>query len=83
MTTTLRAIFDGQVFRPIAPVELEPDTRYVLTVEREAEAGDATDEAVYPLTALRRLATDMGVTDFSARHASYAHGRLDEDVRAP
>jgi hypothetical protein len=34
MTTTVRAVFDGHVFRPDEPVPLEPNARYVLTVER-------------------------------------------------
>jgi hypothetical protein len=54
---------DGHVFRPDEPVRLEPDARYVLTVEREgAPAGADGQEgsAMYPLSALGALATDMG-----------------------
>ena len=75
MTTTVRAVFDGHVFRPDEPVPLEPNARYVLTVEREgAPAGaDGQDGAgAYPLSALGALATDMGVTDLAARHDWYA-----------
>jgi hypothetical protein len=79
MTKTLRAIFDGEVLRPEEPVDLKPNARYVVTIEREevgAEAGETDD---YPLTKIGRLATDMGVTDLSSRHSWYAHGRLEDD----
>ena len=33
MNQTLEAIFDGQVFRPDQPIELEPDTRVRITIE--------------------------------------------------
>jgi hypothetical protein len=75
MTTTVRAVFDGRVFRPEVPVALEPNARYVLTVERE----DAEEVEGYPLSALEALATDMGVADLAARHAWYAR-RRPEDV---
>ena len=45
MTKTLRAIFDGNVLRPEGSVDLQPNTWYVVTIEREAEA--KTDEETY------------------------------------
>jgi hypothetical protein len=33
---TMTAIFDGQVLRPESPADLEPDTRYLVTVEAMA-----------------------------------------------
>ncbi len=79
MTKTLRVIFDGEVLRPEEPVDLQPNTRYVITVEPEEEKKAA--EETYPLTQLLELATDMGVTDLSARHSWYAHGRVEGDKR--
>src|SRR5262249_18951631 len=87
-TPTVRAVFDGHVFRPDGPVPLEPNARYVLTVEREgAPAGADGQEGsgVYPLSALGALATDMGVTDLAARHDWYARrgaGHTDGSDRA-
>jgi hypothetical protein len=85
MTTTVRAVFDGQVFRPDEPVQLEPNARYVLTVEPEGGAAAADGpgqpgQEVYPLSALGALATDMGVTDLAARHDRYARRRLGDDA---
>ncbi len=82
MTTTARAVFDGQVFRPDGPVLLEPNARYVLTVEREGAPGEADGQAAYPLSALGALATDMGVTDLAARHDWYARGGVGDEHAA-
>jgi hypothetical protein len=79
MTKTLRAIFDGNVLRPEGSVDLQPNTWYVVTIEREE--GEKTEGETYPLTKILTLATDMGVTDFSTRHSQYAHGRLEDDKR--
>jgi len=37
---------------------------------------EETAEEDYPLTAIRQLATDMGVSDLSMRHSSYAHDQV-------
>ena len=79
MAKTLRAIFDGDVLRPEGAVDLQPNTWYVVTIEREEEA--KTEEETYPLTKILTLATDMGVTDFSTRHHWYAHRHREGDER--
>ena len=77
---TLRVVFDGEVLRPERPVDLLPNTTYLVTIEGEAAEEGARSEAAYPLTEIRRLATDMGVADLSAQHDRYAHRRVrDED----
>ena len=79
MTKALRAIFDGELLRPEEPDDLQPNTRYVVTIER-AEQEKTSDQSDYPLTQLRRLATDMGITDLSTRHSWYAHGHIEDDT---
>ena len=79
MAKTLRVIFDGDVLRPEGSVDLQPNTWYVVTIEREAE--EKTEEETYPLTTILTLATDMGVTDLSTRHDWYAHSRREDDKR--
>ena len=74
MTKKLRVVFDGKVLCPEGVVNLQPNTEYIVTIESVAEAQEE-----HPLTLIGRLATDMGVTDLGARHAWYAHGRLEED----
>jgi AF2212-like len=78
MTKTLRAVFDGQVLRPIEPANLEPNKEYVVTVE---EGQPGTNGLPYPLSTIRALATDMGVTDLSTRHDHYAHGKIEDHDR--
>ena len=46
MVTTIEATFDGSVFRPAEPIQLEPNTRVRLTVEPEMPATGAAD--VFP-----------------------------------
>jgi len=63
MTKTVRAVFDGEILRPEGPVDLEPNVRYLVTIERQEGGEEAGQEGTYPLTEILRLATDMGVTE--------------------
>ena len=83
MNKSVRAVFDGEVLRPEEPVDLKPNARYVVTIEREEERKEKGEESTYPLTEIGRYATDMGITDFSTRHSWYAHGRLENDGGGP
>ncbi len=74
MVTTIRVLFDGEVLRPDRPVDLHPNTTYLVTIEGLASDERNADEATHPLSAIRRLATDMGVPDLSVYHDRYAHG---------
>ncbi len=38
MSQTLEAIYDGAVLRPVEPIELEPDTRVRVTIEKIDDA---------------------------------------------
>ena len=77
MSHILHAVYDGEVLRPESAVDLEPNTRYLLIVEKEKTNGEISEETPYPLSIIRRLATDMKVTDLSARHDYYAHQKLE------
>ncbi|HLH26292.1 MAG TPA: antitoxin family protein [Chloroflexota bacterium] len=79
MAQTVRATFDGEVLRPERPVDLQPNTTYVITIEREAPIAESAADEVYPLTVIGRLATDMGVIDLSVHHDRYAHGCLADE----
>lgn len=76
MLKTLTAVFDGQVLRPDAPLNLEPNTRYVITVE-PVPAADAWD-------VLEKLAgTITAPPDWSSEHDHYLYGtpkRQDESA---
>lgn len=77
MAKIIYLTFDGQVFRPDGPLDLPPNTRYLVTVERQEPGLAADEDDPYPLSEILRLATDMGVSDLSTRHSWYAHGRLE------
>jgi len=79
MVKTVRAVFDGEVLRPEEPVDLQLNATYVISIEDETPTRGEVEEGVYPLTAIRRLAVDMGVSDLSTRHDWYAHGRIDDN----
>ncbi len=80
MSIRLRVVFDGEALRPERPVDLQPNTTYLVTIEGAADDEPAQGEPDYPLTEIGRLATDMGVTDLSTRHDRYAHGRVEDGV---
>ena len=79
MTRTVRATFDGGVFRPEEPIELRPNATYVITIEgEEPEEGQVAPGEAYPLIEIAKLATDLGVDDPASSHDWYAH-RASED----
>lgn len=79
MATTVRVVFDGEVLQPEQPMDLLPNTTYLITIEGEAPSQAVVmGEETYPLTETMRLATDMGVTDLAARHDRYARGNMAE-----
>ena len=38
MTRTLEVLYDGVVFRPETPLDLEPNKRYTISIEGELKA---------------------------------------------
>ena len=79
MSKTLHAVYDGEVLRPEEKSDLQPNTRYRITVEEEESNGDAPETRAYPLTTLLGIATDMGIADLAARHDQYARSRLEDN----
>jgi predicted DNA-binding antitoxin AbrB/MazE fold protein len=75
MSYRVHAIYDGEVLWPESPVDLKPNTRYLLVVEKEETNGEISEETPYPLSIIRSFATDMKVTDLSSRRDYYGHGR--------
>ena len=78
MSQTVHAIYDGEVLRLQESVDLEPNTRYLLVIEKAESNGEASAEIPYPLEVIGKLATDMGVTDLAERHDFYAHGKIED-----
>ena len=66
MSQTLDAIFDGNVFRPDGPIQLEPNTRVRLTIE---PAPTSAPESESFLRVARSLNLE-GSPDWSSRLGS-------------
>jgi predicted DNA-binding antitoxin AbrB/MazE fold protein len=75
MSHRVHAVYDGEVLRPESPVDLKPNTRYLLVVEKEDANSEILADTPYPLSIIRSFATDMKVTDLSTRHDYFTHGR--------
>ena len=70
MSQTLDAVFDGGVFRPDRPIELEPNTRVRITIE-SATTSERKSESF--LQVARSLNLD-GPPDWSSRLDEYLYG---------
>jgi hypothetical protein len=73
MQQTLRVIFDGEVFRPEEPVDLEPNAHYEITVT-VVHSDEVSEGVPRPLRRYAALAQDLGVTDLAAQHDHYLYG---------
>ena len=78
MSHRVHAIYDGKVLRLEDNLDLEPNTRYLLIVEKDEPNGEISRETPYPLSVLRSLATDMKISDLAERHDQYAHKKLED-----
>jgi len=71
MTKIVTAVFDGRALHPDTPLDLEPNTRYVITVQDTASAiitGNAWDT-------LEALAgTIEAESDWAGEHDHYLYG---------
>jgi len=70
MSKTLHVIFDGKVLLPEEEVDLELNTRYVITIERDEKLGKSN---LWDL--LEEIAgTVDGPEDWSEEHDHYLYG---------
>jgi hypothetical protein len=68
---TLTAVYDGQVLRPEHPVDLKPNTRYVVTVEREVQGAES--QSAWDV--LEKLVGSVeGPRDWADEHDHYLYG---------
>ncbi|URD52745.1 antitoxin family protein [Chroococcidiopsis sp. CCNUC1] len=70
MSETITVVFDGQVFRPDSPPNLEPNTRYTITVESVEPV--VKDNAWDVLEAM--AGTVEAPSDWSSQHDHYLYG---------
>jgi len=77
MTRKIHAVFDGKVFCPEEPVELEINGHYVLKIEPvEKEKSIENNKNVESDAAfdLASLAVKTGIADLATEHDHYLHG---------
>ena len=70
MSRTVEAVFDGEVLRPEEPLELEPNTRVRITIEKKSVSGPKRRSF---LKTARSLNLD-GPPDWSERIDEYLYG---------
>ncbi len=71
MSKTLTAVFDGAVLRPDLPLDLEPNTRYVITIQSVEQPIDQQN-AWDVLEAM--TGTVEAPYDWSSEHDYYLYG---------
>ncbi len=76
MSQTLEATFDGQVFRPVETVELQPDTRVQLVVTVKAAASEERPKSFLRTARALKL---QGPKDWSSRVDDYLYGGAKPD----
>lgn len=61
----------------LPPQAQEEVLQIVEQIEERYQSADRK-ETVHPLTLIREIAIDAGVTDLAERHDFYAHGKLED-----
>lgn len=71
MNKTVTAVFDGNTLRPDTPLDLEPNTRYVVTIT--AKVSDASLENAWDV--LEAITGSLEAPpDWSKEHDHYLYG---------
>ena len=82
MTEKVRAVFDGKVFYPEEPVELEINGHYLLKIEPARKTGDvgvgknAESDSAFDIAS---LAVVTGIADLATEHDHYLYGTPKRD----
>ncbi len=73
MTKTLSVVYDGEVFRPESPPDLEPNTRYLIIVQAALPADEQLEEDAWDVLE-SLIGTYDGPKDWSVEHDHYLYG---------
>lgn len=77
VTKTLKVLFDGAVFRPTGPVDLEAGKKYTITVKLSPEDPDVDKDPAFDIAS---LAVDTHIPDLAAEHDHYLYGTPKRDT---
>lgn len=72
----IRAFFDGNFFKPIEPVDLMPNTNWLLVISKEAALAPSENQT-HPLELISRLAADLGPADLAENFDRYTSRRVE------
>jgi hypothetical protein len=72
MSITVDAVFDGEVLRPQAPLDLALNRRYSITIDDSDTISEPAGDAWSVLSSL--AGTYDGPTDWSEQHDHYIYG---------
>ena len=72
MNKTIEAVFDGETLRPTAPLDLEPNTSYRISIELPSTPPDGTADAWDELEAL--AGSVEAPADWAREHDHYLYG---------
>lgn len=78
MSETIIVVFDGQVFRPDSPPNLEPNTRYTIKIESVEPV--AKENAWDVLEAM--AGTVAAPSDWSSEHDHYLYGTPKQQIES-
>ncbi len=73
MARTLTVLYDGEVLRPEESLDLQPNTRYRITIEEDS-ARTAVDEMPAVFRRILERSRDLGVGDLAEQHDHYLYG---------
>jgi predicted DNA-binding antitoxin AbrB/MazE fold protein len=71
MTKTLEVVYDGSVFRPSGPVNLEAGKKYTISVSPPDKDNDVEQDPAFDIAS---LAVATNIPDLSAEHDHYLYG---------
>jgi predicted DNA-binding antitoxin AbrB/MazE fold protein len=71
MTKTLEVVYDGSVFRPSGPVNLEAGKKYTISVSSPDKNADVEQDPAFDIAS---LAVATNIPDLSAEHDHYLYG---------
>jgi predicted DNA-binding antitoxin AbrB/MazE fold protein len=71
MTKTLEVVYDGSVFRPSGPVDLEAGKKYTISVCSPEKDERVEQDSAFDLSS---LAVATNIPDLSEEHDHYLYG---------
>jgi predicted DNA-binding antitoxin AbrB/MazE fold protein len=74
MTRTIDAIYDGQVLRPLVPLDLQPNERCRITIESQTPSQAVGKKIPRCVREILEMAEDLGVPDLAQQHDHYLYG---------